>query len=447
MTRRGLDDQGVSGTLGSVFLIIVVVAGMAVLMVAVISQPHPQNVPAMTAEVITTPTTLALRHDGGDTLNRGDFKILFDGQDRTSAFGDPTTWSIGQTLTYSGNDYNAQNPPGSIQIVYTGGGAGQVIEQVWVKPPTLITSTATGTATPSPTVSGTTTTSTTTITSIPTGTATSTGTTPQPTASTTTATPTPIPPPVTNFAGTPLSGSAPLTVQFSDTSTGNPTSWLWSFGDGGISTVQNPSHIYSTAGSYTVTLTASNVGGSNSSSKTGYIVVTPGPTSASSVSLNANKPGYLVSGGYIQFRVTGSYSKITHGGTTYNLNSGDIVKLTINSDTQGINSGSNIYATSSQISTFAFNDVDMIINGNDYGRKTISYIYISGYDTYSSTLTLNVPSTSAWTYFIANGNPVINGITDSRRITIYNLGMGSGGMSFIPSNIYYVGGTTGYTLA
>ncbi|WP_292369615.1 type IV pilin [Methanoregula sp. UBA64] len=123
-------ESGVSGTLGSVFLIIVVVAGMGVLMVAVISQPHPQNVPAMTAEVIKTANSLSLRHDGGNTLTRGDFKILVDGQDKTAAFGDPATWSIGQTLQYTG--YNSTNPAKTIQIVYTGGGSAQVIEQLMV---------------------------------------------------------------------------------------------------------------------------------------------------------------------------------------------------------------------------------------------------------------------------------------------------------------------------
>jgi len=130
VTTGRADENGVSGTLGSVFLIVVVVAGMAVLMVAVISQPHPQNVPAMTAEIIQTSSSLSLRHDGGDTLNRGDFKILVDGQDKTAAFGDPAKWSIGQTLSYTG--YTAQNPPKTIEIVYTGGGASQVIEQLWV---------------------------------------------------------------------------------------------------------------------------------------------------------------------------------------------------------------------------------------------------------------------------------------------------------------------------
>jgi len=49
-----------------------------------------------------------------------------------------------------------------------------------------------------------------------------------------------------------------LSVSFTDTSTGNPTTWLWNFGDGSMSTFQNPAHQYSAAGSYTVTLTVTN---------------------------------------------------------------------------------------------------------------------------------------------------------------------------------------------
>jgi PKD repeat protein len=56
-------------------------------------------------------------------------------------------------------------------------------------------------------------------------------------------------------------GSAPLTVSFTDQSTGNPTSWKWTFGDGDSSLLQNPVHIYQSTGSYTVKLSISD--GSN----------------------------------------------------------------------------------------------------------------------------------------------------------------------------------------
>ncbi|WP_197515679.1 PKD domain-containing protein [Arthrobacter sp. U41] len=83
--------------------------------------------------------------------------------------------------------------------------------------------------------------------------------------------------PVTSFTATPTSGTVPLTVNFTDTSTGSPTSWAWDFGDGGTATTQNPAHTYSIAGTYTARLTATNTGGSTSSTRT--ITVNPAGTS------------------------------------------------------------------------------------------------------------------------------------------------------------------------
>jgi parallel beta-helix repeat protein len=75
------------------------------------------------------------------------------------------------------------------------------------------------------------------------------------------------------FAASPISGKAPLKVQFTDRSTGSPTSWKWSFGDKTYSTQKSPAHIYSKAGKYTVSLTVKNANGNNSVTKSGFIVV------------------------------------------------------------------------------------------------------------------------------------------------------------------------------
>jgi PKD repeat protein len=64
-------------------------------------------------------------------------------------------------------------------------------------------------------------------------------------------------------------------VSFTDLSTGGPTGWSWSFGDGSTSIVQNPTHAYTVAGLYTVTLVASNPGGSDSITKTDLVDVGP----------------------------------------------------------------------------------------------------------------------------------------------------------------------------
>ena len=85
--------------------------------------------------------------------------------------------------------------------------------------------------------------------------------------------------PVAEFSGSPTGGTAPLNVNFTDLSTGSVTSWSWSFGDGGSSTAQNPSHVYNAAGTYNVSLTATGPGGSDIETKVGYVTVgDPAPT-------------------------------------------------------------------------------------------------------------------------------------------------------------------------
>jgi hypothetical protein len=83
-----------------------------------------------------------------------------------------------------------------------------------------------------------------------------------------------VPPPIAEFTAAPTSGNPPLVIQFTDRSTGGPiTSWLWSFGDSGTSSEQNPSHTYRSPGRYTVTLTVSGPTGTADAIGTGLIAV------------------------------------------------------------------------------------------------------------------------------------------------------------------------------
>ncbi len=86
------------------------------------------------------------------------------------------------------------------------------------------------------------------------------------------------------FLFSPASPVAGQSVQFTDTSTGRPTSWQWSFGDGGTSTSQNPSHTYTAAGSYGVTLTVQAGSNSDSTNRT--------------LNVLAEAPGYYVDTGH-----------------------------------------------------------------------------------------------------------------------------------------------------
>jgi PKD repeat protein len=83
----------------------------------------------------------------------------------------------------------------------------------------------------------------------------------------------PLPQPVADFSATPTAGAAPLTVDFTDASSGSITAWAWDFGDGQTSTAQNPTHHYTKADTYTVSLTVTGPGGSETQIKADYITV------------------------------------------------------------------------------------------------------------------------------------------------------------------------------
>jgi len=80
-------------------------------------------------------------------------------------------------------------------------------------------------------------------------------------------------PPVAQFISNVTSGTVPLTVQFTDSSSGDPTAWSWDIDNDGTEdyTTQNATHVYSTAGTYSVNLTVTNAAGTDSELKELYI--------------------------------------------------------------------------------------------------------------------------------------------------------------------------------
>jgi PKD repeat protein len=76
-----------------------------------------------------------------------------------------------------------------------------------------------------------------------------------------------------NFNSNVTTGYAPMSVAFTDISTGIPTLWKWNFGDSTFSTIKNPVHKYNKTGKYTVRLTVTNTAGSNTITNPNYIVI------------------------------------------------------------------------------------------------------------------------------------------------------------------------------
>ncbi|MEL7121321.1 MAG: PKD domain-containing protein, partial [Bacteroidota bacterium] len=86
-------------------------------------------------------------------------------------------------------------------------------------------------------------------------------------------------PPVADFSADRFTIQEGQSINFTDLSTNNPTSWSWTFNGGtpGTSNQQNPTVSYSTAGIYTVVLTVTNADGSDTETKTNYITVSTTP--------------------------------------------------------------------------------------------------------------------------------------------------------------------------
>ncbi len=196
-------------------------------------------------------------------------------------------------------------------------------------------------------------------------------------------------------------------IEFTDLSSTNATSWAWDFGDGNTSTLQNPTHTYTTAGTYTVSLTATNVIGSDTDSKTNYVTITTpaAPTAAGgdfcapgSTTLNASTQSgqinwYDNNGNYI---TTGtSYTTPTLNNTTTYY-----VETTSGSGPQyfgpqdGSIGGGGYHGASAQYLEFTVTqDVTLVsvwVDADQTGNRTIELR--DGFGTLINSLGVNIPN-------------------------------------------------------
>jgi PKD repeat protein len=218
----------------------VIVAGVTIVGVVLWSQPPPQKIPHVSAIISNKSCTVYLYHNGGDVLVRQQFQILIDGTNQTANFtmiggANPwTSWGNGDTLQYT--PATCAQLPRRADIIFNDGTVNAVISTVFF-----------GAGLPTPTPA-----------------------------------PTPIPAPVADFSGTPLSGTAPLLVTFTDTSSNTPTSWTWEYRNATtgwtvFNITQNATFSFAAAGIYSINLTATNAGGSGNLTRDTYITVTIPP--------------------------------------------------------------------------------------------------------------------------------------------------------------------------
>ncbi len=215
--------------------------------------------------------------------------------------------------------------------------------------------------------------------------------------------------PVVNFSAA-SAGSCGGTVNFTD-ATGSANNWLWSFGDGSTSTLQNPTHVYSASGTFTIKLKAGNCAGSDSLTQTNFVTVTvidtpivQSATSAicgpSSVTLTATASGTInwydaASGGNLINTGTSYTTPTLSNSTTYYVeNDAGGVSQYVGATNNSIGGGG--YFTSSTYhyliftATSTFNLVSVWVDANTAGNRTVELRNNAG--TVLQSATINIPS-------------------------------------------------------
>ena len=246
--------------------------------------------------------------------------------------------------------------------------------------------------------------------------------------------------PVANFAASPRDGTAPLEVHFTDLSTGQPVVWSWDFGDGMKSQEANPTHIYSSGGSYQVTLTVANSYGADTRIQNSYITTSSSPSH--DVYLYGSSSGYLAPEGYIACTVITTDSWIKIAGRVYRFTEGDNVQLIIMDPSSGV-----IDASSSTITGFDFNKVDMYVNGALAQEGIVTDVGITGYRNYRSSTTLIIPAGDSTTVFFADGRRTL--ISPGQQLIIRNFKPDTTGRMVFTKTIgevFYKGGAESWQL-
>jgi PKD repeat protein len=218
-------------------------------------------------------------------------------------------------------------------------------------------------------------------------------------------------PPVADFSASATVINEGDSVTFTDLSTNNPNAWDWTFNGGNpaVSTLQNPTITYDTAGTYSVTLVATNAEGSDTETKVNYITVNAAGTCPGTI----NNPGFetgdlsnWTTSGNVAVDAdahTGSYAaKLNGSGSTAEQ---VIIDLCPN--------------TSYTISCWGKGKADANINlgVKDFGgtTQTVAFTDHKAYYQKSITFTTGASNTSATVFVIQNGSK-FNGVVDDFTI-------------------------------
>jgi len=196
-------------------------------------------------------------------------------------------------------------------------------------------------------------------------------------------------------------GDVPVntTVQFTDTSTGGPTVWLWDFGDGFTSTVQHPTHAYAISGTFTITLTVTSTCGSDST--IGTITILTGCVGASIANLSSDSPVALGEVMHFTATVTGDVP------ITYTWDWGDGLPPVSGVSGSGMVTGSHVYVSAGSY-TATLTVTNSCGVGVDRLVVTVGCVPVSGADFSWDPVSPATTETVTFTGTVSGGSPPVS---------------------------------------
>lgn len=225
------------------------------------------------------------------------------------------------------------------------------------------------------------------------------------------------------FSFTPAVPTTATAVAFTDLSTGSPTSWSWTFGDGSTATAKNPAHQYATAGTYAVSLTVRNSVSSNTTTKN---VVVTAPAAALAANFNWS-PASPVAGANVAFSDASTGSP-----TSWSWTFGDGASSTAQNPTHAFANGGTYTVTLAVRTASASNSVSRIVTVQSGAPATPPVVADFGFTPSSPRSGDNVTFTDAST-----GAPTS---------WSWNFGDGTTSTAKNPSHVFANSGTYNVTL-
>ena len=231
-------------------------------------------------------------------------------------------------------------------------------------------------------------------------------------------------PPATDFSAS-ATTSCTGTIQFTDLSENTPTSWLWTFGDGGTSNLQNPLHSYTSNGTYNVTLTAYNSFGDSSITKSNYITINL-PTAPTVTSDSTNYGGSITL--YASGSDTLDWYNVPTGGTIVNTGNSYTIPTLLANET--------FYVENDIITPYvsAAGMIDSTTNGSNYsGSRRHGLVFNADVPLTIDTVTVYESTAGSRTIFLANSSGadmdsvIITTVTGKQKVALnFNVPAGTG---------------------